>query len=116
MIRKLFNSLLLAAAAFALPAHAETKLLFNVFLPPGHFVHSVVQDWGADVEKATAGNVKIEFAAGNLAPAPQQLQGVASSIFDIAITANQFIKNKAPLLEMSQLPWLISDADRKSVV
>lgn len=115
MIRKLFNSLLLAAAAFALPAHAETKLLFNVFLPPGHFVHSVVQDWGADVEKATAGNVKIEFAAGNLAPAPQQLQGVASSIFDIAITANQFIKNKAPLLEMSQLPWLISDAEAASV-
>ena len=116
MIRKLFTAALFSAAALAaLPSHAQSKLLFNVFVPPGQFLQQVVRDWGAEVEKVTAGNVKIEFAAGNLAPPPQQLPGVASGIFDIAVTANVFIKNKAPLLEMSQLPWMISDAEAASV-
>ena len=38
---------------------------------------------------------------------------MASGIFDIAVTANPFIKNKAPLIEMSSLPWLITDAEAK---
>ncbi|MDN5250374.1 TRAP transporter substrate-binding protein DctP [Betaproteobacteria bacterium LSUCC0117] len=116
MIRRTFNIATLAlATALAAPAQAQTKLLFNVFLPPTHFLQQPMRDWAADVDKATGGNVKVEFAAGNLAPPPQQLPGVASGIFDIAVTANIFIKSKAPLLEMSQLPWLIYDAEAASV-
>ncbi|TRZ67854.1 MAG: hypothetical protein D4S02_04540, partial [Rhodocyclaceae bacterium] len=116
MIRRLFQLALLAVAAVAAtPAQAETTLLFNVFFPPGHFLQQVVRDWAVDVDKATGGSVKITFAAGNMAPPPQQLPGAASGIFDIAITADIFIKNKAPLLEVSQLPWLINDAEAASV-
>jgi TRAP-type C4-dicarboxylate transport system substrate-binding protein len=116
MIRRLFNiSMLAAAVVAAAPAQAETKLLTNIFFPPGHFFHQVMRDWGADVEKATGGNVKVEFAAGNLAPPPQQLQATSSGIFDVAATANVFIRNKATLLEVSQLPWSLSDAEAGSV-
>lgn len=116
MHRRLFSLSMLVAGAFAaLPAQAETKLLFNVFFPPGHFLQPVVKEWAAEVNKATGGNVTVEFAAGNLAPPPQQLQGAASGVFDIAITANPFIKAKAPLIEISQLPWLVTDAEAASV-
>ncbi|MFO1266756.1 MAG: TRAP transporter substrate-binding protein DctP [Rubrivivax sp.] len=117
MHRRQFALAVLAAGAVAAaPAQAQTKLLFNVVFPPGHFLLQVVRDWGAEVEKVTRGNVKVEFAAGSLAPPQQQLQGVASGVFDVAVTANPFIKSKAPLLEMSRLPWLITDAEAASVV
>jgi TRAP-type C4-dicarboxylate transport system substrate-binding protein len=116
MIRRLFNiSLLAAAAAAAAPALAETRLLFNVFLPPGHVLQNVAHAWAADVEKATGNNVKIDFTAGNMAPPPQQLPATASGIFDIAMTANPFIKSKAPLLEVASLPFLVDNAEAASV-
>lgn len=116
MIRRLFNlSLIAAAVGAAVPAHAQTKLLFNIFVPPSHFSQQVMRDWAADVEKATANRVKIEFAAGSLAPPPQQLPATASGIFDIAFSLNSFIKSKAPLLEVSSLPWLVTDVEAASV-
>ena len=116
MTRRIFGAFaLLAGLIAALPAQAETKLLFNIFFPPGHFVQEVMHNWAADVEKVTGGNVKIDFAAGNLAPPPQQLSATASGIFDVSITANVFIKNKAPLVAVSQLPWLVTDAESASV-
>lgn len=117
MIRRLsILSILAATAAFAAsPVQAESRILMNVFVPPSHFMHKVLHDWAADVEKATANNVKIDFAAGSLAPPPQQLQGVASGIFDVAFSINPFIKSKAPLLEVSSLPWLVTDAEAASV-
>jgi TRAP-type C4-dicarboxylate transport system substrate-binding protein len=116
MLRKILTTTLMAAAAFtAVTAHAETKLLMNVFVPPGHFMHEVFHEWARDVEKVTENRVDIEFAAGSLAPPPQQLQGVASGVFDVAFAINPTIKSKAPLLEISSLPWLVSDAEAASI-
>ena len=115
MLRKFITTTLMAAAITAVPAQAETKLLFNVFVPPGHFMHEVLKGWAQDVEKVTESRVDIEFAAGSLAPPPQQLQGVASGVFDVAFAINPTIKSKAPLLEVSSLPWLVSDAEAASV-
>lgn len=116
MNRRLFKLAALALiAAAAIPAHAETRLLFNIFVPPGHVLDRMARAWAVDVEKATEGNVKIEFAAGSLAPPPQQLPAAASGIFDIAMSANPFIKSKAPLLEVSSLPFLVTSAEAASV-
>ncbi|HUY04897.1 MAG TPA: TRAP transporter substrate-binding protein DctP [Rhodocyclaceae bacterium] len=111
----MLSTALIILAAFASPAQAQTKLLFNMFWPPSFFMTPVMHQWAAEVEKATAGRVQIEFAAGSLAPPPQQLSGVQSGIFDISVAANPFIKNKAPLIEFSSLPWLIQDAEAASV-
>lgn len=115
MIRRSVIVAALSLMFFCAPAAAQTKLLFNVFVPPGHFLQQAVRGWATDVEQATGKRVEIEFAAGSLAPPPQQLSGVQSGIFDIAVTANIFIKNKAPLIEFSTLPWLVSDAEAASV-
>lgn len=115
MLRKFITTTLMAAAITAVPAQAETKLLFNVFVPPGHFMHEVLKGWAQDVEKVTESRVDIEFAAGSLAPPPQQLQGVASGVFDVAFAINPTIKSKAPLLEVSSLPgrWRYQPPDAR---
>ena len=40
---------------------------------------------------------------------------MTSGIFDVAFSINPFIKSKAPLLEVSSLPWLVEDAEAASV-
>lgn len=114
MIKRLVLGLTFSVAAIA-PSHAQTKLLFNVFFPPGHTVQEVTRAWAVDVEKATQGRVKIDFAAGNLAPPPQQMSAAASGIFDIALIANPFLESKYPLLEFSMLPWQVARPDAASV-
>lgn len=115
MIRHIVRYALISLAIAAAPAHAETKLLFSIFFPPSHFIHQVMHQWAADVEKATGNRVKIEFAAASMAPPPQQMSAVHSGVFDIGFTANPFIKNKAPLIEFSSLPWLVSETEAASV-
>lgn len=115
MLRKFLTTTLMAVAFTAVPAQAQTKLLFNVFVPPGHFMHEVFKNWANDVEKVTKNRVDIEFAASSLAPPPQQLQGVASGVFDVAFAINPTIKSKAPLLEVTSLPWLVSDPEAASI-
>ncbi|MBE0615073.1 MAG: TRAP transporter substrate-binding protein DctP [Burkholderiales bacterium] len=115
MIRHIVRYALISLAIAATPAHAETKLLFSIFFPPNHFIRQVMHEWAADVEKVTGNRVKVEFSAASMAPPPQQMSAVESGIFDVGFTANPFIKNKAPLIEFSSLPWLVSDAEAASV-
>lgn len=94
------------AAAFAAPAaSAETRILFNVFLPPHHFIWPVLRNWADDVGRATDGRVKVNFPAKSVAPAPKQWDAVAGGVVDGAVIFNGFIKNRAILPESSHLPW-----------
>ena len=115
MIRHIVRFALIGLAVIAAPAHAETKLLFSIFFPPSHFIHKVMHEWAADVQRVTDNRVTVDFAAASMAPPPQQMSAVQSDIFDVGFTANPFIKNKAPLIEFSSLPWLVSDAEAASV-
>ena len=73
MMSRNATSMLAAALAgatlfAALPASAETKVLFNRFVPPKHpFNTGMFVPWANDVGKATEGRVKVEFSAGSLA-------------------------------------------------
>ncbi|MGH6628385.1 MAG: TRAP transporter substrate-binding protein DctP, partial [Burkholderiales bacterium] len=108
-------SLLCCTVGIPLTGQAETKLVFNVFLPPGHFLRAESARWAAEVEKATEGRVKVEIPAGSLAPPPQQLSAVKSGIADMAVMANVFLGRGAPLTQMSTMPFLVSDASAASV-
>ena len=98
----------------ATAVQAETFIL-NIFLPPTHFTRGIMQDWAAEVEKATEGRVSFEIPAGSLAPPAQQFNAVKNGITDLAITADIFIEKQAPLLQFSSLPFMISDAEPASV-
>jgi len=99
---------LLTALAFslpALPAQAETRILFNVFLPPHHFIWPVYRAWGKEVESVTEGRVKVDFPAKSAAPPPKQWDAVTGGVVDGALIFNGFIQNRAVLPLVSHLPW-----------
>lgn len=79
-----------AAAVLALSgtlAGAETKLVFNKFIPATHPYQVLIMDvWAKDVAAATAGRVKIEFTGSSLAPPPRQFDLVSGGGADLAFS------------------------------
>ena len=98
------------------PASAETKFLFNRFVPAKHpFNTGMFEPWARDVEKATNGRVKVEFTSASLAPPPKQWNMVSKGIADVAMLANIFERNRLKLPPMAQLPFLGEMAEARSV-
>ena len=94
------------------PASAETKLLFNRFVPVKHpFNSGMFEPWARDVMKATNGRVKVEFTSASLAPPPKQWNMVSKGIADVAMLANIFERNRLKLPPMAQLPFLGEQAE-----
>ena len=124
-MRKFIRNTLVAAASVtavsgaslgAMPAQAETKILFNRFVPPKHpFNTGMFVPWAKDVEKATNGRVKVEFATASLAPPPKQWNMVSKGIADAAMLANIFERNRLKLPAVAQLPFSSIKAEARGV-
>jgi TRAP-type transport system periplasmic protein len=98
------------------PASAETKFLFNRFVPAKHpFNTGMFEPWARDVAKATNGRVNVEFTSASLAPPPKQWNMVSKGIADVAMLANIFERNRLKLPPMAQLPFLGEKAEARSV-
>lgn len=107
---------LLALAAMGTTAHAETKLLFNMFMvPQDPFNTLVMQPWADDVAKATEGRVKIEFAPASLAAPQAQMDGVAKGVFDGAYMYHGFLQGKVKLSQIAHLPFINVNAKGSSI-
>ena len=121
MMSKHATSALAAALAgatpfAALPAGAETKILFNRFVPPKHpFNVGMFIPWAKDVGQATEGRVKVEFTSASLAPPPKQWNMVSKGIADAAMLANIFERNRLKLPSIAQLPFTAEKAESRSV-
>lgn len=117
--RRLVLSTTLAAllgAFFASAAQAETKILFNRFVPPKHpFNTGMFIPWAKDVEKATNGRVKVDFPAATLAPPQKQWNMITSGIADVAMLANAFERNRLKLPVIGQLPFVGDSAAQRGV-
>ena len=97
-------------------AKAETKILFNRFVPPKHpFNVGMFIPWAKDVMKATNGRVKVEFASASLAPPPKQWNMVSKGIADAAMLANIFERNRLKLQSISQIPFSGTSAAKRGV-
>ena len=95
----------------AAPAHAETKILFNYFVPPKHPLKiGVIDLWSDRVTKATEGRIKVNYPAKTLAPAPRQWKMVTSGIADATVMFNNFERNRLTLDQIGTLPFSITDA------
>jgi len=61
-IRKLALATAIGAAliAPAAPALAQTTLTFSTWVPPTHHLSVWQRNWASDLEKATAGRIKVQ--------------------------------------------------------
>ena len=73
--RLFFLALLLvfAGSASVFAQGRAIKLRYSVIWPATHPITKLVKDWGADVEKATAGRVTVTVFPGSTLSPPMQV-------------------------------------------
>ena len=99
----------LLAAAITLgswtAAGAATNLTYSIFFPPTHAQTKAAESWAKEIEKRSAGNVKISiFPGGTLTPADQCYDGVVKGISDIGMSAFAYTRGRFPAMEALDLP------------
>ncbi|MBP7766692.1 MAG: TRAP transporter substrate-binding protein [Deltaproteobacteria bacterium] len=86
-------------------AQAQTTLTYSIFFPATHAQAKAGEAWAREIEKRTAGKVRINiFAGGSLTPADQCFDGVEKGISDIGMSCFAYTRGRLPLLEALDLP------------
>jgi len=115
------GKLVLAALAGALlapevAAAANTKVLFNVFIPRRHPIFvGIIDAWAKRVNKATEGRVTVSYPASSLAPPPRQWGMVQKNIADAAMLYNPMEARRLKLRLMFELPLIGGSAEATGV-
>jgi TRAP-type transport system periplasmic protein len=96
---------LFALMAGAVPATADTTIIFNNFLAPNDALWvDVMKPWIDDVEAVTEGRVKFSVPDSSLAPPPELLNSVQQGVMDGAFSMVGFVRESNPELQMPLLP------------
>jgi TRAP-type C4-dicarboxylate transport system substrate-binding protein len=99
-------------------AHAkEIRLKVAQYFPPPTFQSKVLEEFCRDLEKRTAGAVKVDYyTGGSLLKAPAMFDGVVSGIADIGYSHVYYTAGRMPVTEAAGLPlgypsaWVASQA------
>lgn len=100
-------------AAFALCLFAATgqaeekamKLRLSVMWPPQHPLTKTFDQWGKDVEKATAGRITVTvFASSTLSPPMQVYDNTVKGVVDVGTNLLAYSPGRLPLSEVLQQP------------
>ena len=95
----------------AIPAQAETKILFNYFVPPKHPLKvGIMDNWSKRVVEGGNGRIEVSYPAKTLAPAPRQWKMITSGIADATVMYNNFERKRLSLDQVGTLPFSITDA------
>src|SRR4051812_45231431 len=104
-----------AAAAVALPAHAQTTLTYSSWVPPTHHLTIWQANWAAEVEKATGGRVKFSGLPKAPAAAPGTFDAVRDGLVDLSYVTASYTPARHILPLMAELPGAGATAEINSV-
>ena len=100
-------AVLAATTAFAAPATANERIIFNCFFPAKHYVCTkFMPELKERIETATEGRVRVNTPPKSLAGPPDQYDGVVGGVMDGALQFNAFIANQVPGIQFSMLPFI----------
>lgn len=106
----------LAASLFAGTAMGET-LKVTTFLPPVHTFVKAINEWGAEINEKSGGELELEvFPASQLGPPPRQFDIVTSGGADIAIFLHALTPGRFPMTELAALPLTHPSAGDESTL
>ena len=113
-------STLIGALAFLASAaphsRADTTLTMNVVMPrASSFYIGVYKPWADAVERESHGRIKIVAPAASMAPLSQQWEMVASGIADVALTPNDYIRERVKLPFLAEIPFIAPNSIADSV-
>lgn len=102
----------------ALPAaHAQTVLRYSNYIPAGHVLREKVFDpWMAEVEKVTAGRVKVEMLPKVVGSVAGQYDVVRDGLADVAVVVPSYAPGKFDLAEIVEVPFMGDRAELISPV
>lgn len=115
MKRSIIGAALVAAAAAFSPVLAqaqEVTLRLHQFLPPPATVPKLIlKPWGAQVEEASGGRIKIEhYDAMSLGGTPPSLMDqAADGVADMIMTVVGYTPGRFPKTEVFELPFMMTD-------
>ena len=105
MMTGLLVALLLGSSFLALPAQAQIKLSYANFPPAPTFPCVQMERWKTEVEKRTAGKVKVDTYPGStLLSAKNMFDGVIAGTADIGCLATSYQPGAFPVVEAVDLP------------
>ena len=104
----------LALAAGAASAEDKTvELKLSHWVPPTHPLQKAIEDWGADVEKASGGTIKYKiFPAQQLGKAFDHYDMARDGIADITYVNPGYQPGRFPIAAAGQLPFVFSDGKK----
>ena len=117
-MRKILPAGLMAAALAAAPAGTASakELLFSIIGAPKHVMNAdMFPEWTKGVEQATGGKVKLKILLKAVAPPPRLYDATTQGVTDSAVIMNAFIQRRAPLIQISMLPFMFTDAEAHAV-
>ena len=104
----LFALGLAAGAAFAEDKIVELKL--SHWVPPTHPLQKAIEDWAADVEKASGGTIKSTiFPAQQLGKAFDHYDMARDGIADFTYVNPGYQPGRFPIIAAGELPFLVGD-------
>jgi TRAP-type transport system periplasmic protein len=113
----LFVVCALAWAAPAAQAQSVITLKVHHFLPPGSTTHAkLIVPWCAKIEAESSGRLKCQiFPSMQLGgTAPQLYDQVRDGVVDIVWTLPGYNAGRFPVMEVFELPFMITDAESAS--
>jgi TRAP-type C4-dicarboxylate transport system substrate-binding protein len=97
-----------ALSVSAVPAQAQEKVMklrLSSIWPPQHPMTKLFDQWGKDVEKATAGRITVTvFASNTLSPPMQVYDNTAKGVVDVGTNLLAYSPGRLPLSEVLQQP------------
>lgn len=97
-------------------ANADVTLTMNVVMPrASSFFVGVYKPWADAVERESHGRIKIAIPAATMAPLPRQWEMVMSGIADVALTPNDYIRERAKLPFLAEIPFIAPNSVADSV-
>lgn len=102
--------------AAAIPATAQTELIYNSYLPPFNETFQVgIRDFAAAIAEESGGDVVISIPDSSLAPSDRQYEMVRDGIADMAVLQVESVSQYAMLNELGGLPGMAPTAEAGSV-
>jgi TRAP-type C4-dicarboxylate transport system substrate-binding protein len=98
------------------PVRADTVLTMNVVMPrASSFFLGVYQPWKEAVERESNGRIHVEMPAASMAPLPRQWEMVTSGIADVALTPNDYLRERVKLPFLAEIPFIAPNSVAASV-
>jgi TRAP-type C4-dicarboxylate transport system substrate-binding protein len=104
-------AVLLATAPLALAQDKTFELKMSHWVPPSHPLQKAIEEWGADIEKASGGTIKYKvFPSQQLGKAFDHYDMARDGIADFTYVNPGYQPGRFPIIAAGELPFVVGKA------